>query len=333
MVGAPKTPDQNLINPAKRNYGASQSVAWKSGILDACSVLAAITLGYAYYRYLTDGLSPWCIFAATLLFCVVSVLQAFLAKDVRRRALVILGESIGLIAFFLLKDEWEVTLSALVVVFVVLLWGYFSGRSRIKNSIQIQFFGSAGTVIGKVTSAALLFMILVYIPQASSGAVIPQTSFETFFNWSSDFINHFYPNISLNDSFGAFSESVAQMELANNPTFATLTPAEQSSTVSEAASELSGEVAQTTGSPPAPTESVSNVAYSYLATSFVNWQNQFGSASIIIWVIILFLILRTIGIIFVWVAEFVTLIFYEILLASGFMHMNQVTQSKEFVEY
>jgi hypothetical protein len=333
ITGAPKVTDQNLINPAKKSYGVSRTADWKAGILDGCSLLAALFFGYSYYRYLTDGLSPWYVFLAAILFCVASSIQIFVSKDLRRRALVLVGEAVACVAFFMGKDEWQIVVTAAGVSFIVLLWGYLSGRSRTKNSVEIHFFSSTGAVIGKVTTAMLLFMILVYIPQAASGAVIPQKSFETFFNWSSDFINRFYPNLSLQDSFGAFSASVAQMELAKNPTFAALTPAEQSAAVTQASNQFSSVVAQQTGSAPSPEEPVSDVAYNYLATSFVSWQNQFGSASIIIWVIILFLILRTIGVIFVWIAEFISLIFYEVLLASGFMHVSQVTQMKEVVEY
>jgi hypothetical protein len=333
MAGPTKLPDQNLINPTKKNYGTNESAQWKAGILDVCSVFAALLFGFTYYRYLTEGTSPWYVFGAAILFCVTSSIQIFVTKDVGRRALVILAESVALVAFFAGQDEWQIILIAFIISFVVLMWGYISGKARVQNSIEIRFFGSTSAVIGKVTTAALLFMILVYIPQASTGAVIPRNSFETFFNWSSDFINRFYPNLPLNDSFGSFSAGVAKMELDNNPTFASLTPSEQDAAVAEASTQLSQEVAQTTGQAPSAEEPVSDVAYNYLANSFLNWQSQFGSASIIVWVIILFLILRTIAIIFVWIAQFISLIFYEVLLASGFIHVSQVTQTKEIVEY
>lgn len=333
MAGMPRTPDQNLINPAKKSYGAPPAGLWKGIIIDAFSFLSALYFGYAYFEYLTGGLSPWYVFVAALAFCVASALQVFLPKDLGRRALVILGEACAFVIFFVMQDTWQIILISAFISFVVLAWGYMSGKSRVRNGVEVQFFSCAGAAIGKVVTAMLLFMILVYIPQASAGAVVPRASFQTFFDWAAEIANRFYPNIPLNDSFGAFSQGVAQMELSNNPTFETMSPADQSSTVAAASGELSSEVAQTTGQPPSPGESVSDVAYNYVAASFVNSENQFGNVSLVIWVIVLFLILRSIGIIFVWLAELVALVFYEILLASGFMHVSKATQMKEIIEY
>lgn len=328
-----KVPDQNLINPAKKDYGPGPAGLWKGIVIDTFSFLSAFYFGSVYHAYLTDGLTPWYVFGAALAFCVASALQVFLPKDLGRRVIVIIGEACAFVIFFVGQDPWVIVLIAAFVSFAVLVWGYTSGKSRVRNGIEVQFFSCAGAVIGKVVTAMLLFMILVYIPQATNGAIVPQTSFQTFFDWSAGVVNRFYPNLSLNGTFGAFSESLAQLELSNNPTFQSLSPSQRNAAVSSASEQLSSAVAQTTGQAPSPDESVSDVVYSYIAKSFVNSQNQFGNASIVIWVIVLFLILRSIGMLFAWLAEIVALIFYEILLASGFMHISKATQMKEVIEY
>ena len=77
-----------------------------------------------------------------------------------------------------------------------LLWGHFSARSRVRNGIEMPFFGASGDMLGKFTTAILLFMILAYVPQIGGNAlVVSQQSFRTFFDWTSGFVNGFYPEL------------------------------------------------------------------------------------------------------------------------------------------
>jgi len=332
MAGRPQVPSQNLINQNKASGIGSKPGLYKAIALDALSIATALFVSYAYFAYLTSGLSAWFLLTALLLFATCSALQAFLTKNATRRSLVILGEALALVIFFVRSDEWQILLSAFVILALILLWGYFAGRSRVRSSIEVQFFGTTYTVIGKVTTAILLFLMLVYVPQVG-GALIPRDSFKTLFDWSTNFLNDFYPNVPFNDSFANFSEGIAKMELNGNPAFQALPASDQATAVSQASGAIAASVAQATGITPGSTEQVSDVVYDYIATAFGNWQNHLDDRFILIWMIALFLVLRTIGIVFVWAAQFIALIFYEILLASGFMHISQSPQTKENLEY
>jgi len=92
-------------------------------------------------------------------------------------------------------------------------------------------------------------------------------------------------------------------------------------------------VAKTTNIAPAANESVSTVAYRYIVSVLEGTRSKFPSQFALVWIVILFAVLRSIGIVFVWVAQLVALIVYELLLASGFMHIEEVSQTKETVAY
>lgn len=325
---------QNLVSPIRISFPARQPGFWKSIALDFISVCAALFFGGSYFYYLTVGISPWFVFGGSLLFAACAVLQVFLAQKIVRRVLVMLGETIALIVCFVFYDDWRVVLVAGAVTLVVLMWGYFTSRAELQNEMEIRFFKVTRGVLGHVTTAVLLFMILVYAPQAEgSGIFVPRESFRTLFSWTANFFENLYPGVTFNDSFANFSGEFAKAELRDNPTFLSLSQPEQNAAIEQAVSQLSGSVEKTTGVAPAPTESVSDVAYNFIVATLTHWKNQFQGQFTIIWVIVLFLIFRTIGFVFIWIAQFVSLIIYELLLALGFMRIDKVTQTKEMTAY
>jgi hypothetical protein len=329
----PQNQNQNLVELTKVSVSTPPGF-WRALILDFLSVAAALFFGYSYFLYLTTGLSPWYTVAGLTSFAVLSALQVFLAQGIGRRVLIILAEAAAMVVAFAFYINLQVVLIAGGIVFVVLFWGYFAGRMEVGNEVEIHFFKATASAIGKVTTAAILFLLIVYAPQAQGqGIFIPRASFGTLFDWSSGALNSLYPGVTFNGSFGAFATSLAKQELANNPAFLQLSPAEQSAAVTQATAQLSNGILKTTGVAPTSDEPVSDVAYNYILAMLKNLQNQFQSQFLIVWVIALFLIFRTVGFIFVWVAQFISLIVYEILLAAGFMRIEGVPQTKETIRY
>jgi len=280
------------------------------------------------------GLSPLYIFVALLIFSVASVLQVFLEKNISRRMLVALGEAVAFVALFSQYDGWLVLLVTGLLVFVVLFFGYWRARSYLDNSIEISFFGITRRVLGRVTTAALLFVVLVYAPQAKGGGTfIARGDFRTLFDWSSGLLNNFYPGITFTGSFGDLSQNFAKTQLQNNPAFNEMSLSAQNAAVAQAVAQLAGEVKKTTGIAPVLSDPTSDVAYNYIVAKLSDLQVQFQDKFLIGWAIAVFLLIRTTGIVFVWVAQFTSLMFYEILISLGFMRIAEVTQTKETVEY
>jgi hypothetical protein len=330
----PTQPEQNLINPSKVNTAEKPAGFYKSIILDVVCILSAGLFGYSYYRYLTRGTSVWFVFGALVFFGALSVLQVFLAKESKRTFLIIFAEVLALLGFFWQENYFILGMTALIVL-AMLLWGYFAGRARLRNSINVPFFGASGTTLGKFTTGLLLFMILTYVPQLSGGnaLVVSQQSFRTFFDWTSGFVNNYFPTLSLTGSFGNFSESFAKMELQNNPNFQSLNTAQQNLALQQASTQFATSFASPASTTIATSSPTSDAFYNVLNGVLSAWQSQSSGWFDVGWVTVLFIGLRTLGILFVWLDQFIALIFYEILLASGFMKISEENRSREIIVY
>lgn len=337
MTGNSPTTDpqaQNLINPSKISVGVRPSGFWRSLCLDAVAIGSAGLFGYVYYQYLTQGLSVWILLGAITFFGVACVIEAFLARGFARGFVVIVLETAAALGFFW-KDNLQIVCIIALIMIGMLLWGYLSARSRVQNGVEIPFFGASGEMLGKFTTGILLFMILAYVPQIGGNAlVVSSQSFRTFFDWTSGLINDFYPGLSLNGSFGDFAESVAKMETQNNPSFQSLSSAQQNIALQQAADQFAQTFIQ--GAAPrtvAISSPASDAFYNVLDGVLSAWQSQSSGWFDVGWVAVLFVGLRAIGIIYVWVAQFITLIFYELLLATGFMKISEETHSHEVIGY
>lgn len=335
MTGSSPTgaQNQNLINPSKINTADRRPGVWQALCLDTAAVLSAGLFGYVYYRYFTHGVSVWVLFAAIMFFAVTSVMEVFVAKNGWRSLLVIVLETAAALGFFWRDNPLILEIIAAIMI-VILAWGHFSARVRVRNAIEIPFFGASGNVLGKFTTALLLFMILAYVPQIGGNAlVISQQSFRTFFDWTSGLVNGLYPDISLNGSFSNFAQSVSKMELANNPSFQSLNTAQQSIAIQQETTQFTQNFLQNAAQPVSSSSPTSDAFYNVLDGVLNAWKSQSSGWFDFGWVTVLFIGLRVLGIVFVWFAQFVSLIFYELLLASGFMKISEETHTREVIGY
>lgn len=325
------------------NIDRSRS-GWKFITLEALSIIFAAGFGYSFAAYLAGDFSFWFVLGALLLWSAFATLEGFLQKDISRRFLVILLEALALIAFFY-TYAWQALALTLILVALCLLWGYLSVRRELRNTIEVRFFTASGKVIGKVVTAAVVFMVVMYAALTNNNGnfFVSPTGFDTFFNWTAGFVNSFYPSLPLGGSFGEFSEAVAKMQLQNEPAYQNLTQTEKDIAITQAADQIaatfSGASSTPAGNVVAPIASTTlaettNVAfYNYLAALTAKLQDKFGTAFVGVWGLILFLILRSVGIVVVWLAQFVSLVFYEILLAAGFLRIAEEPATKEVFEY
>jgi hypothetical protein len=335
MTGtSPTNPqNQNLINPSKISTAQHPAGMWRALGLDAATVLSAALFGYCYYRYLTQGWSVWFLFAALTFFGVASVMQVFLSKNGWRSVFIIILETAAMLGFFWRDDATVLGIIAAIMI-VMLAWGHMSARTLVQNGIEVPFFGASGDMLGKFTTAALLFMILAYVPQIGSNAlIVSQQSFRTFFDWTSGLVNSFYPELSLNGSFGDFAQSVSKMELANNPSFQSLNDAQQSIALQQATTQFTQNFLGDASGTVATSSPASDAFYNVLNGVLSAWQSQSSGWFDVGWVTVLFIGLRTLGILFVWFAQFICLVFYELLLASGFMKISEEPHSREVIGY
>ncbi len=325
--------NQNLINPSKISTTQRPTGTWRSLGLDAAAVFSAALFGYCYYRYLTQGWSVWFLFATLTLFGVTSVMEMFLSKNGWRSMLVILLETAAMLGFFW-RDNTTVLGVIAAIMIVMLVWGHFSAHAQVRNGIEIPFFSASGDMLGKFTTAVLLIMILAYVPKIGGNAlIVSQKSFRTFFDWTSGMVSSFYPELSLNGSFGDFAQSVSKMELANNPSFQSLNDAQKNIALQQATTQFTQNFLHDASGTIATSSLTSDAFYNVLNGVLNAWQSQSSGWFDVGWVTVLFIGLRTLGIFFVWFVQFFCLVVYELLLALGFMKISEEPHSREVIGY
>lgn len=336
----------NLMNPISIKNIDGPRNQWKFYLLDAWVLVGAGLFGYTFSRYLTGGFSFWLVLATLFLWGAGSVLEGFLQIKISRRFVVIFLETIALLPFFITYDVTSLLIIGLIVI-VCLLWGYLSVRREIRNTIEIRFFTASGKVMGKLITAAVIFMIVIYgaLMNNNGRVFVSEKTFDAFFYWSASFVNNFYPNLPLNGSLGDFAEAIARMQLQNNPQFQNLTSLQQQQALAESSNQIAANLsgaatAVITSSSTQPvvvasstlSQPASNAFYAYLSALTDKAQNKFGNAFVGVWGLAIFLLLRSIGIVVVWAAQIVALIFYELLLALGFMKITEHPATQEMVE-
>jgi len=328
--------NQNLINPIRINkiepVGKPEGF-YKSIVLDAIGVVSAFLAGYAYFNFLSGTWPLLASIAAFLFFIIVLTLEALLGARAWRRIGILALEIIALLLPFYLLNAWILVASA-AAAFIFLLAGYLQTHSELSHSTTVRFFRSTHGVTAKAVTATLLVAIILYFPMMGSETVfINESGFKSFFGWAAGLVNNFYPTIALTGSFDNFAQSVAQGELAGNTTFKAMPPADQSAAVAAAASQIEASLSRSFGFTPSAASSTSEVAYNAIEKMLQGWRAQFSVWFTVGWEISLFLIFRCIGIVAVWIGQFLAMIAYELLLASGVIRIVEEPQTKEVIEF
>lgn len=297
-------------------------------------MIAAFFVGYAYERHLAAGLPLWATGGAALVFMACSVLHVFFSKNASRRAGFILLETAALFLPFF-AEPWQLLLGAAAVMFLLLLWGHLASRSELNYGTELRFFKVTHAVAAKIVTALLLFTIFFFVVmRAGTGNFfVSESSFSGFFEWGAGAFADFYPGIAVDGSFQSFAESVVGKQLSGNAAFASLAPGAQAAATQGAVASLTVNFSRALGVPIAPSSTVSGVVYDFIVTSLGHWHDRFGIWFVVAWSLVLFVILRSVGIVFIVIAQFFAMILYEILLAAGIARVVERPQTKEDVEF
>lgn len=320
--------------------GSPESVGfWRAIILDALVVIFAGSFSYAFSRYLAGG-SFWLVLTALSLWGAASFLEGILQKDAARRFGVIVLETVALGSFF-----YGYSLSALAIAagiaLLSLAWGYFSVRRELQNTVEVRFFTASGKAVGKVITAAVAFGVIMYtsVLAGEGNFFVAKSGFDFAYQWAAGVASSFYPTIPFTGSFGDFAAGVARVELQGSSMFQNLSQADKNTVVWQSASEIMAAFAPNASGTAAAaaasmnSEPAHDVFYRYLLTQAGILEGRFTNFFIGAWGLLFFLIVRGVGIIVVWLGQAVTLIFYELLLATGFMKIKEESSTKETITY
>jgi hypothetical protein len=266
-----------------------------------------------------------------------AVLQGLLQSDPTRRFLIAFLESIALVSLFY-TYAWQALAVAGIIVLACLMWGYGAIRREVRNTVEIRFMTASHKVVSKLMTGSLIFMIIMYAALTNSNGnfFVSRSAFDRLFGWVGQVVNNFYPTVPVSGSFNDFAKALARVELQNSSQFQSLTPPQQDQTLAQAAHEITTVFTDATGTKQFavnPTDTTDNVLYAYLGNLSAGLRDRFANAFVGAWGLILFVTLRSLGIVAVWAGQIFALIVYELLLAIGIIKISEVPATKETVEY
>ncbi|OGZ52628.1 MAG: hypothetical protein A3B25_00320 [Candidatus Ryanbacteria bacterium RIFCSPLOWO2_01_FULL_48_26] len=324
--------DKNLINQIKKSPQFIEGAIYKPLIIDALSILSALWFGYAYSRFLVGG-SGQAFLASLGIFSILSTIQVFFTKAFRRRILVIILQTICILVPFYGYDTMFLAVAAGIYMFFVIC-GELLAYGELENCIEIRFFKIARTSLKKLTTALVLLMVILYLPQwDEKKAFIPREGFKSLYAWTTNIIRNFYPGIDFNSTFISFTRSFARSGLQGSKEFDDLSLVNKEVMVEQVSVQIATNISKSLDAAIFPEDSMADVFYNSILKLLANLKDRFKQSFLLIWALSVFFIIRGIGVIFYWIASLVSFILYELLLTSGFVHIVGITKTHEVIDF
>ena len=316
------------VEPPKAHPGKYKGIA-----LDVLSVVAAVSFSYFYKSFLDHGANALLPVACFAVFAVSSVLDTVIMKPFKRRFLVIVLSTVGLLGFFWDKDPAILGISAAVVL-GFFLWGELSSRNELNNTLGIRFFRTAEPLTAKIVTAFVLMLTLLYLPGLSSANVfISEKSFDRLFQWTSGLLQQFYPEVTINTNIEQFAEDLVRYQFESNPAFKALPPTIQEKTIAQGVLEVVANISKRLGTTVSNEQTLSKVTYQFVSTTFKGWLDRFGKWFWIAWIFAVFLVVRTVGFVIAAVISIIAFIVYQLLFAFEIIEIAGESRTHEVVKF
>lgn len=329
----PRPQSPNLLDQVKPEKPSLPPGFYKGISLDVIAVAVALFSGYFLKLFLgyRQFLIP--LILGALLFLVVSFFGTLLIEGWKRRAFVHLLQSIAFVSWFY-TDPPKFVLLAGGALFLFLIWGSGLGRGEIANTIEFKFLRIAKPVMTKLVTGMALAAVLLYIPTWNIKDIfISQDNFESMYNRIAQMGNVVYNKVNFSATLGDFVRSIAKLQLSQNSLFGVLPPDVQDKAIDKSVSQIIDSAEKSIGIPISPQMSIGQVLYAYIVSLLERWKDKLGPTFVAIWAVVVFLIARSLGIIFVWVALLVAYLLYEVLSAFNVIHIAGETRTRELIEF
>lgn len=308
---------------------------YKAIILDALTVFSALVVSYVYKLYFLGGTGLLLVILSIAGFALFYLFETLLQKSFWRRISVLLLQIIVLLSFFY-NLPYKFLTSAALIVFFLLFWGEEKSRAELKNGLEIRFFKVVKPLLAKLTTAMILFAIILYLPGWNPDKnLLPEKVFQPFFNSLTKTAERFYPEIRFNSSLEDFAVSAVRFNLNKNPDFLALEPADKEKILEQSTEEMVGSLGKVFGieAQKEKKESLGSVVYKFLFRVFKQWQENLGGLFLAGWMLGVFFIFRAFGTLFRLGVAVLAFIVYQGLLYLNVIHIKEENQIHEVVEY
>lgn len=338
LTSPPKTTPpqtQNLIEQVSVEKAERGSGFYFGLALDALTLSFALWTGLLFRNFLEFGGSLYAPAIASLGLAVCLSLGLHLTKKIMRRIVILAGVALGLFIFLVSVSNLAFIAVAIVCMFLFLLWGETSSRSRISNSLDLRFLNSVQPLLTKTTTGIILAGIVAFLPYwTPERGVLPRETFDSSFEAIGGMTKQFYGEIKLTGTFSEFAGSIARYQLFAAPDFKKLPPTRQQEVIEENSSKITAGLADQLGISAEDKDKPMNVIfYNLTLQSIQDLQKRLGVMFLGLWAILLFLILRSVGTVAYWVSALIGFFVFQTLLAMGAIRIKGETQTQEVVEY
>lgn len=287
-------------------------------------ILGAVLAGVAGFfgrLFLAEQSSFWTSGIIASLFLAVSSFGTLFDPVRWRRMTVIFLEALVFFLFFGGGGgDIRVWGSALAAIFIFSLWGDGAAQSEMADRVKLKVLPVFRLKIGRSFTGYLIAVIILTIPVWQNSAVpIPQSQFRSIYDTTIHLTGTMYPGVRLDSTVGEFARTFAAKQLAQTSDFGNLPPQAQEQETRNAADTLLKQATTSFGFPVQASDLLSDVFYNYLAHMITGWKATLGDSFLTLWAIALFILLRGVGAILVWLGMLIALGIYELLSAMSVM--------------
>ncbi len=335
IQGVPQPPikSQNLVNQVTAEKLVLPPGFYKAIAIDFFTIASAVLVSWLYRQFLGHALEIPFLLLGLGLFMSLSVFSTLLTKDFKRRLLVTIGETVGLLVFF-----YNTNLTTLVGISIVMycffVLGDFFARREIEQGVQINFMRVMRPKFRKMMTAVIFAGIVFYLPQWNPNeSFVSRPNYQFMFDWSVKTVSNFYPGVRFDSTMKAFVESFALKELNNDPRYQTLPQADKERSFVATTEQFFATIRKTMAMEVKAEDSFADFTYKAILKVLADWRGQFGQEFLIGWAIVTYLVLRSLGLVFYVVIGTIALGVYHLLLGMNFITITGETRMQEKLQY
>jgi hypothetical protein len=326
--------DHNLVNQIKVN-----GFNWRNYFpffLEALVIISALAFGYYYREYLSGANSLPLVFICLGFFLMFSGLLTFLFHDIWKRIGIAALESLAATAAFFVSRPFSTLLFVWAILFIFMSWGIARAREDIATNLKIKFFHGFRLHLHKLVTGLTFMVLILYLPQwSASGTFFSENSFQKTFVPVTELITKFYPeiNVSPTSTVQAVAESVALSQLARNPIFNDLPDAARKAAVQESVNSVLGSLEQGFGGEVNKSDSLPTAFYKAITSRLTRYKDKFPNGFIVVWAIIMFFLIRSLGAVTSWVSLLLAYGLYELLIVLKIIRIGEEQRTVEVLEF
>ena len=334
-----RTEDKTLLSQVKTERVPLPRGFWKLISIDAVAVLAALLASRFYSLYISQGGNLVWLGICLAVSCTTLFLGLIFGANWKHRLIVIvLTVAAILIPFLGIPPQFLMSSSAVLLVFFI--WAEASARRINENSLDTRFALLSHSFLAKAVTGIALAAVLLYLPNWDGSKIfISEGSFDSLFQSTANFVSGitasatFGATINLNSSVAELAKSIAKSQLMGNSAFKAMPPDQQDIQIALVTKGIIDNAGSSLGIPFTAETSVAKLFYRYIVKTLEDWRKKFGESFTVIWAITAFLLLRSVGALFVWAEVLLAYLVYELFFVLHWVQAVGENRVKEIVHF